>query len=216
MRRIGRAIAALGLILAAGQAPGWAAPSGNEYFISQMRDPAWNPQGPDWSANCGPACLAMAFKAFGFADPKDSPQVLIRKVRLAMTGAANDHSATSLEGIRRTAEQYGLDTALVYGPEAVAAAVEAGRLVVLAGNPRAYNTRFSDKEYQPFTGAHFVLVTDVGPDGFWINDPLSRVGALAITPAELAGFMGYKRWDTGLALSAPRLKARQVLLEAQR
>lgn len=216
MRRLGVAIAAVGLVLALGQGSAGAVPSGNQYFISQMRDPLWNPEGPDWSANCGPACLAMAFKAFGFADPADTAQGLIRKVRLAMTGSANDLHATSLAGIRRTAERQGLETALVFGPEAVTAAVEAGRLVILAGNPKVYNTRYGDKEYQAFTGAHFVLVTETDAEGYWINDPLSRKGALRITHAELAAFMGYRGWDTGLALSPPGLKARQALVEAER
>ena len=35
-------------------------------------------------------------------------------------------------------------------------------------------------------------------------------------PAELAAFMGYRGWDTGLALGPSVLKARKVLLEAQR
>ncbi len=201
MRRLAAVIAAIGLAL--GPGPAGAAPSGNQYFISQMRDPAWNPEGPDWSANCGPACLAMAFKAYGLADPADSGQGLIRKVRLAMTGAANDLAATSLAGIRRTAQRQGLATALVFGPGAVTAAVAAGRLVVLAGNPQAYNTRFGVKDYQTFSGAHFVLVTGVDADGYWINDPLSRVGALHITAAELATFMGYRGWDLGLSLAPP-------------
>lgn len=216
MRRIGGALAAIGLLVGLAQAPAWALPDGNQYFISQMRDPAWNPQGPEWSANCGPACLAMACKAFGYVDPKDSPQALIHRMRLAMTGSLNDRRETSLAGIRRAAARHGLEADLVYGPEAVLASVMAGRLVIVAGNPQAYNTRFADREYQAFSGAHFVLVTGVDPEGCWINDPLSRVGALRITTAELAAFMGYRDWDVGLSLSPPGLKARQVLLEAQR
>lgn len=216
MRRIATAILTVGFLLVPALAPAWAAPSGNPYFISQMRDPEWNPEGPEWSANCGPACLAMAFKAYGLADPDDSAQGLIRTARLAITGSVNDFSTTSLEGIRRAAERQGLETGVVYGPEAVAAALEAGRLVILAGNPRAYNTRFGDREYQAFSGAHFVLVTGLDAEGAWINDPLSRVGAVRISHAELAAFMGYRAWDTGLSLRRPDLQARQVLLEAQR
>ncbi|HEY9857786.1 MAG TPA: C39 family peptidase [Stenomitos sp.] len=216
MRRIGWAIAVSGLILALCTGVAGALPAGNQFFISQMRDPAWNPEGPEWSANCGPACLAMAFKAFGSVDPKAPPQALIRHMRRAITGSANDLDVTSLDDVRQAAERFGLETGLVYGPEAVQAALQAGRLVIAAGNPRAYNARFAAKDYQAFSGAHFVLVTQADADGYWINDPLSRVGALHITAPELAAFMGYRRWDVGLSLAPPQLKARQVLLEAQR
>lgn len=216
MRRIGRAIALAGLALALGSGPVGADPKGNAFFISQMKDPTWNPEAPEWSANCGPACLAMALKAHGLSDPEDSPQGLIRKVRLAMTGSADDLDVTSLEGIRRTAERYGLETGMVFGQEAVSAALAAGRMVVVAGNPRAYNTRFADREYQAFSGAHFVLVTGMDAAGYWVNDPLSRVGALSLSAAELAAFMGYRDWDTGVAIGPASLKARQPLFEAQR
>lgn len=213
MRRISGAIALVGLLFVA--LPAHGAPDGSAYFISQMRDPAWNPEGPEWSANCGPACLAMAFKAYGLADPEADPQDLIRRVRRAMTGATRDQDLTSLEGIRRTAAQYGLEAGVVFGTEAVASALAAGRLVVAAGNPRAYNGRLDDRQYQAFSGAHFVLVTGMDARGYWINDPLSRIGALRIAPSELRDFMRYRGWDAGVSLGPPS-QARQPLLEAQR
>lgn len=188
----------------------------NAYFISQMRDRTWNPDGPSWSTNCGPACLVMALQAFGKGGAARPTEQAIRRVRAAITGHADDQSLISLESLRHAAEARGLGTEYAYGLEGVRAELAEGRLVIAAGNPDVYNVRLKDETYEHFSGPHFVLVTGLAADGFWVNDPLSRAGALKLSDRDLAGFMAYRGWKTGLALYPKELDPAQLLFEANR
>jgi hypothetical protein len=39
-------------------------------------------------------------------------------------------------------------------------------------------------------------------DRVWINDPLSKVGSLEITKAELQQYMSFQNWNVGVAVWA--------------
>lgn len=87
---------------------------------------------------------------------------------------------------------------------AVEKALRAGKLVTVNGNQTAFGGRFRNDQLSKYDGGHTMLVAGVRGTGsakrFIISDPLSRVGALEITPAELKAFMVYKGWNTGLAI----------------
>ena len=178
----------------------------NSYFMTQFYHPRWNPQGPDGTTNCGPASLAMALKAFGLAAPGASNpaniEETIDKTRMAMMGTQNDLQLSSDDDILRGALASGAKAQKVHGLASVEQAVSEGKLVVLAGNPAAYGHRFREDQLTSFSGGHFITVTHMMGDRVWINDPLSKVGSLEITKAELYQYMGYQNWNVGVAVWA--------------
>lgn len=176
----------------------------NLFFISQMYDAKWNPAAPTWTQNCGPASLAMVLKAYrilppllsGFGDPQD----LIHKVRRAMMGTEDDFQLSSLEDLERGASACGIFYERTYGLDGVAEALSAGHLVILAGNPIAYNQRFTKSQYSGFDGGHFVLVTGLTSTQAYLNDPLSRIGNITVPVADLQRYMAYKGWNVGISV----------------
>lgn len=201
-----RVIEALERLAAAEPAPAPARPGvpsdPNAFFFNQFRHAKWNPNGPSRSANCGPASLAMALKAFGIvppgADPGD-PESMIDKTRRAMTGNEDDHAYTNVHAVLKGARAVGAEAEPVNGLGGVEAALADGRLVVLAGNPHAYGPRFGGQMSQ-YDGGHFILVTGRTAGGFLINDPLSRVGSVEVSREELKTYMGYQGWNVGVAV----------------
>lgn len=182
-----------------------AAPDANTFFISQVRTDRWNPFANSGNTNCGPASLAMALKAVGIMPPglqdPANPEAWIDKTRMAMEGDENDYKLTSDDDVLRGALRSGARAEKVYGLQGVEQALAQGKLVVLAGNPIAYATRFNDDQYAKFNGGHFILVTAIAGDRVTINDPQSRVGSLTISRAELAAYMAYKDWNVGVSVS---------------
>lgn len=181
------------------------APDSNTFFISQVRTDRWNPFANNGNTNCGPASLAMALKAIGIMPPglqdPANPEAWIDKTRMAMEGDENDYKLTSDDDVLRGALRSGARAEKVYGLQGVEQALAQGKLVVLAGNPVAYEHRFSDDQYAKFNGGHFILVTAIAGDRVTINDPQSRVGSLTISRAELAAYMAFKDWNVGVSVS---------------
>lgn len=178
----------------------------NAYFATQFYHPRWNPQGPEGSTNCGPASLSMALRAFGLlpagvSDPRNVEQI-IDKTRMAMMGTENDQQLSSDDDVLRGALASGAKAEKVFGLPSVERAIAQGKLVVLAGNPAAYGHRFTEDQLKPFNGGHFITVTHMVGDRVWINDPLSSVGSLEISRAELQQYMGYQNWNVGVAVWA--------------
>lgn len=176
----------------------------NRYFISQMFDSRWNPGAPTWTQNCGPTSLAMVLKAYNLLPPLltsfADPQAVIRKTRRAMMGTEDDFQLSSLEDLERGASACGLFSERTYGLEGVREALDQGRLVILAGNPIAYNQRFAAGEYSGFDGGHFVLVTRLTSTQALLNDPLSRTGNISVTLSDLQRYMAYKSWNVGMSV----------------
>jgi hypothetical protein len=148
----------------------------------------------------------MALKAFGLTPPGVSDlrnvEAFIDKARMAMMGTTNDLQLSSDDDVLRGALASGAQAQKVYGLENVERAITQGKLVVLAGNPAAYGHRFGDDQLQPFDGGHFITVTHMVGDRVWINDPLSSVGSLEITRAELQQYMAHQNWNVGVAVWA--------------
>lgn len=176
----------------------------NQYFISQMYDAKWNPGAPTWTLNCGPASLAMVLRAYNILPPLltsfGDTQALVHRTRRAMMGTEDDFQLSSLEDLERGASACGLFYERTYGVEGVREALQAGRFVILAGNPIAYNQRFSSSQYSSFDGGHFVLVTKLTATQAHLNDPLSRTGNITVSLSELQRYMAYKSWNVGMSV----------------
>jgi hypothetical protein len=175
------------------------------YFFSQFRHERFNPTGPSRSSNCGPASLAMALKAFGLtppglSDPGDVEQY-IDKTRRAMTGNEDDGAYTNTSQVAQGARAAGANAEAVSGLAGAEQALAEGKLVVAAGNPAAYQGRFSGAEMAKYDGGHFILVAGRDADGnYMINDPLSRIGTVTVSPDELRGYLGYQGWNAAVAV----------------
>ena len=177
-------------------------PDPQSYFICQLHDSRFNPDAPNTTADCGPTSLAMVLKAFGKAPAEPDAEALVDQVRYTMTGAVNHNALTTPDEILSAGQQYGLSGTKVSSVDQVESAVSRGQLVVLAGNPVAYNTGFSSQQYYPFSGGHFIVVTGVSGDRVTIDDPLSHVGAISISTAQLQQYMAYQGWNEGIAFGA--------------
>jgi ABC-type bacteriocin/lantibiotic exporter with double-glycine peptidase domain len=170
------------------------------FFLTQVRHPRYNPDAPSATANCGPASLAMALLALHRVPAGVNRQALVMQVRQVMTGRQDAHELTSEEDIRRGAEATGLKARYVESLQAVDSALQSGELVVLAGNPAAYNQGMSRDQIVPFDGGHFVLVAGMQGGRFVICDPYSMVGPLTVSREQLADFMAHRQWNIGVAL----------------
>ncbi len=188
--------------VAATAAPSWnGLPNPNSYFISQVYDPRFNPYAPRSTANCGPTSLAMVLRAFGRGPAAANVEDLVEKVRIQMTGRNDSNELTNENQLARAASVYGLASQSVGSVDEIERQLEQGKLVILAGNPGAYNYPFSSEQYFPFSGGHFIVVSAIEGNRVVINDPLSHVGAIVIGRDHLQEYMSYRNWYSGLALS---------------
>ena len=180
------------------------APNPDAFFISQVRDPKWNPTAPRGNKNCGPTSLAMALKALGLQPPgltnPSDREAWIDRTRMAMEGDQNDFKLTSDDDVLRGALKSGAQAQKVHGMNGVEQALSQGKLVVLAGNPVAYENRLTNAQYDHFNGGHFILVSARKGNEFQIEDPQAHLDNFWISGAELQAYMGYQGWNVGIAV----------------
>lgn len=194
----------------------------NAFFKHQLRRSKWNKDGPLSSGTCAPTSLAMAIHFFGREPAGLSVEQSIHRVRAAY-GTTTDSVGTFRSQIFQGAAALGmnvrsLDTRL--SPSSMLARLDthlaAKRAVVLEGQPgvegagpttyqrafdRAYAAAGLSNRYT-FDGRHSIVV--LGKDGakYVVGDPLSEVGLLSLTAAEVTDF--FARWGgTGNAVWAP-------------
>jgi hypothetical protein len=176
----------------------------NRFFLSQSPG-TYNPQASLHNTNCGPTSLAMALLALGLHPPGlpqgATAEAWIDMARYAMRGDMNDFELTSDDDVLRGAIQSGARAWKIDSVDTLDGALASGALVALAGNPAAYAHRFDASSLKGFDGGHFILVAGKSGDRYVINDPLSRVGSLVVTREELARYMAYKNWNSGIAIS---------------
>jgi hypothetical protein len=159
----------------------------DSYFITQYRQARYNPnQAAGDNANCGPTSLAMAVRAFGKApsglNGVDHSFKLIHAVRKAMTGSVDDDTWTYPVQIMQGASQFGLKNKLVFGLDAIKAAMaQPGRLMVININPAP---AYADRLAYDYDGGHFALLTAIKGNQAYVNDPLGK-GPIVISLAQL-------------------------------
>ena len=148
--------------------------------------------------DCGPASVAMTLRLLGKHIPgvadSASPQKLINRVR-ALAGNVSNAMSTTNHELARALRAAGAKTREIADAVSIRQAVLAGKPVVLNGNPRhpgAYGPKFSAKQMTPYDGAHWIVVSgfDEQSGKFIINDPLSKIGAVKVTPAQLEAYRG--------------------------
>jgi hypothetical protein len=177
----------------------------NRVHMTQFVDARFNPSpnAPLYSANCGPASLAMGLKAVGLQPPGlpegADPEAWIDASREAMgamydaAGRYGDHAYTDIGEVIQGAQASGAETAPVTFDN-LDEALAQGLPVVAAGNPVFYNGDWVQRGLanSQYDGGHFITVVGKDVQGnYLINDPLSVAGTVAINPAEMQGYMGY-------------------------
>lgn len=174
------------------------------FFISQVLDARWNPNASKKNANCGPTSLAMALRALGMQplgllNPSD-PEAWIDQTRWLMEGDKNDFKMTSDDQVLTGAVRSGARAEKVQGVKGVENALAQGKLVVVAGNPVAYQNRLSNAQYEHFNNGHFIMVSAVQGDRVTVHDPQAHIPSFEISRAELQAYMAYKNWNAGVAV----------------
>lgn len=148
--------------------------------------------------DCGPASVVMSLKLLGKRIPGTAdgaaPQRLINRVR-QLAGSAANTAATTNHELARALRAAGTRTREIADAGSIRQAVVAGKPVILNGNPRhpgAYGRSFSAKQMTPYDGGHWIVVSgfDRGSGKFIINDPLSKVGPVKVTPDQLEAYRG--------------------------
>lgn len=178
-------------------------------FFSQFNT-KFNPNANNNNENCGPTSLLMAAKMQGAAGAVNAgnAEQCISQLRVAMTNNANQDAPTSLSQVESIAQNMGMQTAEVSGLQGIDQALANGDVVVSAGNPGRpgvgdYGPTLTAAQYNQFNGAH--IITIVGKDGnnYIINDPLSKVGSLAVTGQQLQAFINdpEQQLHGGIAIS---------------
>lgn len=152
--------------------------------------------------DCGPASVAMTLRLLGKSIPgtaaNAAPQRVINRVRQLAGNVSNAASTTNHE-LGRALRAAGTKTREIADAVSIRQAVLGGKPVILNGNPRnagAYGRSFGPSQMTPYDGAHWIVVSgfDSKAGKFIINDPLSKIGPVKVTPAQLeayrAGSMG--------------------------
>jgi hypothetical protein len=148
--------------------------------------------------DCGPASVVMTLRLLGKAIPgvagNAAPQKLINRVRQLTGNAVNSVSTTNLQ-LEQALKAAGTKVTEIADAASVRQSVLAGKPVILNGNPRnpgAYGPSFSASQMTPYNGAHWIVVSgfDAKAGKFIINDPLSKVGPVKVSPAQLEAYRG--------------------------
>ncbi len=152
--------------------------------------------------DCGPASVVMTLKLLGKSIPgaaaNASPQKLINRVRSLAGNVANSAATTNHE-LGRALRAAGTKTREIADAGSIRRAIMDGKPVILNGNPRnpgAYGPSFSSAQMTPYNGGHWIVVSgfDQKSGKFIVNDPLSKVGPVKVSPSQLeayrAGSMG--------------------------
>lgn len=195
----------------------------NAFFKHQLHRSKWNKDGPYSSGTCAPTSLAMAVSFFGKEPAGLSVEQSIHRARLSY-GATSDSTGTFRAQITTGAKKLGLGVKSLDTRLSLAAMLSrldtqlaARRAVVLEGQPglanagattyqkafnRAYAAAGLSSSYT-FDGRHSIVVLGKDSSGkYVVGDPLSEVGMVTLTGAELKDF--FARWGgTGNAVWAP-------------
>lgn len=192
----------------------------NAFFKHQLHRPSWNKDGPYSSGTCAPTSLAMGARIFGKEPMGLSIEQSIHRSRNSY-GVSTDSVGTNRYQIRTGALNLGLSVATfgtVASPGAMLSRIDGQlakkRVFVLEGQSgdsstasvyqAAFNRKYAaagvTRRYT-FDGKHSIAVfgRDAATGGYVVADPISEVGVVVLTAAELKDFI--TRWGgTGNAV----------------
>lgn len=152
------------------------------------------PDGPSMRPNCGPASVTMALRMIGLDIPGFSGQnseAVLDKARILATGKNDTSVGTTDSELETLIGKSGGQWSESNNFEEIKGWVKQGIPVVLSGNPaHGWNSRYSADQVQPFDGGHWVTVSgyDNATGHYIVNDPLSQVGPIYVSEAELASY----------------------------
>lgn len=152
------------------------------------------PDGPSMRPNCGPASATMALRMIGLDIPGFSGQnseSVLDQARILATGKNDTSVGTTDDELERLINKSGGQWSETTNFEQVKSWAKQGIPVILSGNPsKGWNSRYSSDQVYPFDGAHWVTVSGYDQaSGFYIvNDPLSQIGPIYVSEAELQNY----------------------------
>lgn len=158
----------------------------------------FNPKPTAGNRDCGPASVLMALKLVGAKIPGlvagAAPQRQIDHIRRLASNTASTMSTTNWE-LEQALSRAGAGAREIFDLQSITDAIRNGKPVILNGNPRnegAYGWRFGAGKMQPFNGSHWMVVSglDESTGKFIVNDPLSKVGPVQVSPSELEAYRG--------------------------
>lgn len=150
--------------------------------------------GPSMAPNCGPASVTMALRMIGLDIPgfsgQNSEQVL-DKARIMATGRNDVSVGTTDTELERVITQSGGRWSESNNFNQITDWVKQGIPVVLSGNPaKGWDHRYTAGQVYPFDGGHWVTVSgyDAASGHYIVNDPLSQIGPIYVSEAELRSY----------------------------
>ncbi|MCW2922940.1 MAG: hypothetical protein JWM98_344 [Thermoleophilia bacterium] len=152
------------------------------------------PDGPSMRPNCGPASTTMALRMVGLDVPGFSGQnseAVLDKARVLATGRNDTSVGTTDSELENLITASGGKWSESTNFGQVTDWVKQGIPVVLSGNPsKGWNSRYRADQVYPFDGGHWVTVSgfDQATGHYIVNDPLSQIGPIYVSEAELRSY----------------------------
>ncbi|MNS88138.1 Peptidase C39 family protein [compost metagenome] len=153
----------------------------DNWFISQYgskSNPNEDVPGLD-NGNCGPTSLTMIAKAFGKITPDAAgADAAIEESRRRIGDGLNERNGTSVAGLAKGAQSYGLDAKVRWDAnlDTIQSELAQGRLVIahlstyhLSGNRG---------------GGHYTVVTGIADGKVYLNDPANKNGPMVVDAAK--------------------------------
>ncbi|MCW2956675.1 MAG: hypothetical protein JWO69_1544 [Thermoleophilia bacterium] len=152
------------------------------------------PDGPTMRPNCGPASVTMALRMVGLDIPGFSGQnseAVLDQARILATGKNDTSVGTTDAELETLINKSGAQWSETTDFNQMTGWVKQGIPVVLSGNPaHGWNSRYSSDQVFPFDGGHWVTVSgyDAATGHYIVNDPLSQIGPIYVSEAELRSY----------------------------
>lgn len=152
------------------------------------------PDGPSMRPNCGPASVTMALRMIGLDIPGfrgQNSEAVLDKARILATGKNDVTVGTTDSELETLISRSGAKWSESTNFGEVTDWVKQGIPVVLSGNPaHGWNHRYRADQVYPFDGGHWVTVSGYDPSTghYIVNDPLSQIGPIYVSEAELKSY----------------------------
>jgi hypothetical protein len=152
------------------------------------------PDGPSMRPNCGPASVTMALRMIGLDIPGfkgQNSEAVLDKARVLATGTNDVSVGTTDSELENLITKSGAKWSESTDFNQMTSWVKQGIPVVLSGNPsKGWDSRYSQSQVYGFDGGHWVTVSgyDAATGHYIVNDPLSQIGPIYVSEAELRNF----------------------------
>lgn len=171
--------------------------------IAQFRG-AYLQDGPTMRPNCGPASVTTALRLVGLDVPGFNGQrseAVLDQARIIATGQNNTQVGTTDTELERVIQAAGGQYTESTDFNQIKQWAKQGVPVILAGNPAyGWDGRYTNDQVYNFNGGHWVTVSgyDSQTGNYIVNDPLSQIGPIEVSEAELANYTAH---NSGLGIA---------------